>query len=258
MRTTIALALGACFIPALAFAADAPPADAAKTQMLLDFSNYPGTVNAHATAHRRLQNTVADVTVSIELHGHGVAAVQRDLGTKSQALLGFLRAGGTERLQTDTIDVEPQTETDRGHGLPDRIVGYTGTLTVSFRAEVDKLPDLLDGSLAHGANTVGQVTLTPREDEIDAARQALAAEATTLAVRQLDAVAQAAGHKIAGIRSINVDPQQVFYGMPDPDTATMRAEKVPAPGSAAPVPVAVVAGQSDISITVAVTATLDK
>ena len=71
------------------------------------------------------------VSVIIEVHSRTVAAVQRAFGDNSQALLAFLRQGRTERFRTDAVIVEPQSETDR-HGLPDRIVGYNGTLTVSF------------------------------------------------------------------------------------------------------------------------------
>ncbi len=64
-----------------------------------------GLITTHATARRRLPNTVADASVSIEAHGRTVAAVQRTLAENSQTLLAFLRQAGTERLRTNAVNV---------------------------------------------------------------------------------------------------------------------------------------------------------
>ena len=54
------------------------------------------------------------------------------------------------------------------NGAPDRIVGYTGSASISFRTTPDKLGTLLSGSLEHGANTINQTQFSPLESEVDA------------------------------------------------------------------------------------------
>jgi hypothetical protein len=46
---------------------------------------------------------------------------------------------------------------------PDRIVGYTGTASVSFRTTPDNLGTVLGGSLESEANTISQTQFTPTE-----------------------------------------------------------------------------------------------
>src|ERR1700712_3544084 len=91
----------------------------------------PGTITTHATARTRLPNTVADVDVGIDAHGRTVAIVHKTLADGSGAMLAYLRGAGAERLRTEQVAVTPETETDRGAGKPDRIVGYSGHLRVS-------------------------------------------------------------------------------------------------------------------------------
>src|SRR5206468_6940005 len=102
----------------------------------------PGSITTSATARRTLPNTVADVGVGIDAHGRTVAAVHKALADGSGALLAYLRGAGAERLMTEQVAVSPDTETDRGGGRPDRIVGYTGHVRVSFRVPADQLGDV--------------------------------------------------------------------------------------------------------------------
>src|ERR1700680_4673481 len=82
------------------------------------------------------------------------------------------------------------------HGGPDRVVGFTGQVFVSFRTTPDKLGTLLRGGLEHGANSVSQTEFTPLESEIDTARRDLAIEAMKNALARADAIAQAAGQRV--------------------------------------------------------------
>ena len=57
------------------------------------------------------------------------------LGRQAQALLGFLRTQDAERLRTEGTSSEPEIRNQ-----PDRIKGYTGRISVSFRTVPDQLP----------------------------------------------------------------------------------------------------------------------
>ncbi len=204
----------------------------------------PGTITTHATARTHLPNTVADVTIGIEAHARTVGAVHKTLADRSASLLAYLRAQGTERLRTEQVAVTPDTETDRGRGLPDRITGYSGRLRVAFRVSAETLPQALAGVLDNGGNSLDDTTIRPRETEMDAARQQLAAVAVRVAMAQAAAVAQAAGRRLGAVHQIMVDPG---LGLA-PRAAPMFAPRVAM--AAAPAPIATEAGDSEMAATV--------
>ena len=166
-----------------------------------------GKINLEATARKRLPNTVANVVLGIQVEGRTGDAVSGALAQKSQTLLEYLRQQGVERLRTEDVSYQPQVESGRNGG-PDRIVGYSGGASISFRTTPDKLGGVLSGSLDHGANTISQTQFSPQEIEIDTARQDLAIEATKTALARADALARATGLYVARIEQINVASEE--------------------------------------------------
>ena len=171
-----------------------------------------GKINLEATARKRLPNTVVDVTLGIQVEGRNTDAVSKLLAQRSQTLLDYLRQQGVERLRTEDVNFQPQTESVRNG--PDRIVGYTGTASVSFRTTPDKLGTVLGGSLENGANTISQTQFTPTESDIDTARLELTIEATKTALARADAIAQATGLQVVRVEQINVGSEQVVIPRP--------------------------------------------
>ena len=208
-----------------------------------------GLVSTSATAHRRLPNDVADISVGIQTQGVDASSVSRDLAQRSQTLLDWLRTQGAERLATDQISFQPQTHEEKNG--QQKIVGYTGSTTVSFRTTPEKSGAILAGVLDHGANTIQQTSYSPKEEEQDRVRKELAQEATRTAVAQGEAVAQAAGTKVIGIREVNVEPGGIIRPMP-----MMRMAAVN--GMVAAAPMGTEAGEQDISVTVSVKLTVSR
>ena len=209
-----------------------------------------GLVSTSATAHRRLPNTVADVSVGIQTQGTDPASVSRDLAQRSQTLLDWLRGQGADRLATDQISFQPQTHEEKNG--QQKIVGYTGTTSVSFRTTPEKVGAILSGVLDHGANTIQQTSYAPKEEEQDKVRKELAQEATRTAVAQGTAVADAAGTHVIGVREVNVEPSGGFRPTP-----MMRAQSFAMKADAAPA-MAAEAGDQEISVTVSVKLTVSR
>ncbi len=207
-----------------------------------------GIVSTSATAHRRIPNTVVDISVGIQTQGTDVKSVSRDLAQRSQSLLDWLRGQGAERLATDQISFQPQTHEEKNG--QQKIVGYTGSTTVSFRTTPAKAGDILSGVLEHGANTIQQTSYAPSEEEQDKVRKELAQEATHTAVAQAEAVATAAGTHVIGVREVNVEPSGIIRPMPMMRMQAMAAAPAPAMGTEA--------GEQDISVNVAVRLTVTK
>jgi uncharacterized protein len=200
-----------------------------------------GQINLEATARKRLSNTVVDVVLAIQVDGKTGDAVAGALAGRSRTLLDFLRQQGVERLRTEDLNYQPQVESGRNGG-PDRIVGYTGSESVSFRTAPDKLGTLLSASLDHGANTISQTQFSPLESEIDAARQDLAIEATKTALARADALAQATGLRVVRIEQINVGSEE--------NVAPLTYAKAMAPARAAGVETS--SGEQEVSVRVSV------
>lgn len=207
-----------------------------------------GIVSTSATARRRIPNTVADVSVGIQTQGVDAASVSRDLAQRSQTLLDWLRGQGAERLATDQISFQPQTHEEKNG--QQKIVGYTGTTSVSFRTTPEKVGAILSGVLDHGANTIQQTSYAPKEEEQDKLRKELAQEATRTAVAQGNAVAEAAGTRVIGVREVNVEPNGGIRPMPMMRMSMGAATKE--------VPMASEAGEQDISVTVSVRVTVSR
>lgn len=199
-------------------------------------------IHTHATAHTRLPNTVADVSVSIQTDGPTGAIVSKALAEKSQQLLTYLRAQHADRLATEQVSVDPKTHTPKGG--PDQIVGYSGRMNVTFRAPVDKVSQLITDALAHGANTLESVNFQPREEEAEAARRELATEATKTALAQAEAVAKAAGTHVASIHEITVDPNGSITYRPMAMAVRAFSDQKQA------APIATESGDQEVSITV--------
>jgi uncharacterized protein len=194
--------------PAVALAESASPTPASPP-------NNPvaeGKLSLEATTRKRLPNTVADVVLAIQVEGRTVDAVSSQLSQRSHTLLDFLRQQEIERLRTEDVGYEPETEPVRGG--PDQIVGYNGHASMSFRTTPEKLGTLLTGALEHGANRISQTTFSPKETEIDAARQDLAIEATKTALARADAIAQAVGQSVVRVENINVASEEGVVPLP--------------------------------------------
>ena len=207
-----------------------------------------GIVATTATAHRRIPNTVVDVSVGIETQGPDAATVSRDLAQRSQTLLGWLRAQGAERLATEQVSFQPQTHEEKNG--QQKIVGYTGSTTVSFRTTPTKIGEVLSGVLEHGANTIQQTSYAPTEEEGDKVRKELAQEATKSAMEQAEAVAAAANTRVIGVREVNLQPNGFVRPMPMMRAQAMSAAAAPAMGTEA--------GDQDVSVNVSVRLTVSR
>ena len=209
-----------------------------------------GTVSTQVTATRRLPNTAADVSVAVVVHGRLLPEVSADMAKRAGNLLAYLQAQRAGRLRTGDVSLQPDTESVTGK--PDRITGYTGHTTVSFRVTPDVMPAVLAGCLDHGADSLDTVAFTPTEEELEAARRELATEATRTAVAQATAVAEAAGEHVVRLQSVNVGAPN-GYAPPAPRFAvSLRAAAAPA------VAVPALPGDAAISVTVAVQVRIDR
>ena len=205
----------------------------------------------HAEAKHRLPNTVSDASVTVEVHGRELRATAALLARQSQSLLGFLRTQKVDRLQTEAAGFTPELQEVRN--APDRIKGYTGTQTISFRTTPDQLPMLLAGSLDNGATSLSQSGSAPREGEVEAAQGDLVSRAAKSAMARAQAAAAAVGQRVIGVERLEIDPQA---GLGSAPVMASKMLERPAPAPAPPPPIATEAGQATVTATVLLTVRL--
>lgn len=186
---------------------------------------------------------VADVQLGVLVQRTKVRDAQAaaaDLMTKVIAALR--KAGIAEKdIQTSNLSLQPVYDYSTNGSAP-RIVGYqlSNAVTATVR-DLTKLSDAIDGALEAGANTLNGVTF--RVDDPAKAEELARSSAMAAAKAKADALAKAAGVSIIGVASISETssptPVPVYYA----GEAMADAAKAPTP---------VLAGTSDVTVTVSV------
>jgi len=198
------------------------------------------TINTRASASRRLPNSVVDVAVGITASDKAIAGAQRQLAERTANLLGYLRAQHVERLITNSVNVSPQSQSEKNG--PDRIVGYSASTSISFRTGPAAVTEILSGMLSNGADTIGSTSFTATEEQLRVARSELSAEAVRAAIAQANAIAKAAEMHVVAVKTINVQDQGTFH----PGPTNGRAMALIAPKQ----PIDTAAGEQEITVSV--------
>lgn len=199
------------------------------------------TISTRATASKRIPNSAVDVAVGVAASDKDLATVQRQLAQHAASLLAYLRGQKVERLMTSGVNVSPQVQYEKNG--QNRIVGYNGSTSVSFRTTPQKAPETLTGVLTNGANTINSTSFTATEEEIRAAQRELSAEAVRSAIAQASAMAKAAEMHVVAVKSINVENQGSYN--PRPVVFAKMAVEV---AGAAPAPIDTAAGDQDVTV----------
>ncbi|MEO0351739.1 MAG: SIMPL domain-containing protein [Cyanobacteria bacterium P01_A01_bin.15] len=140
--------------------------------------------------------TLARVQLGVTAQGETAETVQQDIARRSTAVIELLRSQPIDKLQTTGIRLNPQYNYD---GNRPRIVGYTGSNTVSFQIPTDRVGTLLDDAIAAGANQINSVSFVAADEALDAARDTALQNATSDAQTQADVV----------LRSLNLSAQEI-------------------------------------------------
>ncbi|MEM9165002.1 MAG: SIMPL domain-containing protein [Cyanobacteria bacterium P01_F01_bin.4] len=150
--------------------------------------------------------TLAQVQLGVEAQGETAEAVQQEIAQRSSAVIELLRSQNVDKLQTTGIRLNPQYNYD---GDRPRIVGYTGSNTVSFQMPTDQVGTLLDDVIAAGANQINNVSFVATDDALDAARDTALQGATADAQAQANVVLDSlnlSAQEIVGIQVNNANP----------------------------------------------------
>jgi uncharacterized protein len=137
-----------------------------------------------------IPTTRTQVRLGVERQGIDATIVQREVATRSDALVKFLRSRSVEKLETTGLNLQPNYSYNNNQ---QKLVGYTGTNIVSFQIETAKVGDLLDEAVKVGATRIDSVSFTAGNEAIATARQTALVRATEQARQQAIVVLQSLG-----------------------------------------------------------------
>jgi len=102
------------------------------------------------------------------VQGKTARQVQTEVARRSSAVVDLLRSRNVEKLETTGIRLNP-TYTNTNNSQ--RIAGYVGTNTVSFRIDTDKAGNILDAAVTAGATRIDGISFVATERALAAAQK---------------------------------------------------------------------------------------
>ena len=172
------------------------PVSAAEHQQVLQ------TLTVTGQGIERISTTLTLVRLGVEVQGKTAADVQAKVARQSSAVVTLLQQNNVEKLQTTGIRLTPNyTYNDRVQ----RLVGYTGTNTVSFRIPTSQVGSLIDRAVQAGATRIDGISFTATDEAIEEAKQEALRQATANAQKQAQTVLDSLNLTSRGIVSIQID-----------------------------------------------------
>lgn len=185
------------------------------------------TLTVTGQGMERIPTTLTQVELGVQIEGNTAEKVYQEVAQNISRVVDFLRSQKVERLQTQSISLQPNYKYDNNQRL---LIGYIGSNTVSFRLPTDKVGSLLDEAVKAGATQINNVSFTATEEAISNAQKEALRQATTDAQQQANAVLEALGFTAQEIVSISVNganpPQPKIMGA----TRAMAQDSMPVMG----------------------------
>jgi uncharacterized protein len=150
----------------------------------------------------QVPTTITQVQLGVEIKGETAEQVQQQVAQKSSAVIEFLRSRQVEELQTTGVSLQPIYDYKNDDN---KLIGYIGTNTVSFRLQTDNMGNLLDEAVRAGATKIDSLSFTAEENAIAEAQKQALRKATENAKQQADAVLETLNLRSQEIVGIQVN-----------------------------------------------------
>lgn len=199
-------------------------------------------ISVQGTAEAKVLPDQAELTLGVETRAETAEDAERINAQASDAVIDALIKAGVRKadIQTSYYYLQPQVDY-REYGAAE-VLGYIATHTLLIETEnLDNVGALIDAAVNAGANQVQGVQFTLSEQAQAQAYRDILGEATKDAQAKADAIAQALGVAITGVKTASTDYAFMpKFAMAEAafDGAASRAEILP--------------GEVDVSATITV------
>lgn len=169
------------------------------------------TITVTGQGKEIIPTTLTQVQLGVEIKGKTAEEVQQEVAKRTTAVVELLRSRQVEKLQTTGIQLQPAYDYSNNQ---QRLVGYIGTNTVSFRFPTEQVGSLLDEAVRVGATRIDSVSFTASDNAISTAQKQALRLATQDAQAQADAVLETLNLTRQEVVSIQVDGANTPPPMP--------------------------------------------
>ena len=168
-------------------------------------------------------------------------------------VIDALKATGIKDNETSTssFSISPNYNYSQpSSATASRITGFTVSNTIQIQStNINNTSKWIDTAISAGANTVDRIDFALSDKKLEETKNTLIKQAMQDARAKADIVASAAGMKIAGIRSINLNDLAIQPPFP-PAPIPLTKQSLATAEQARPTPV--ISGQEEVSINIAV------
>ncbi len=161
-------------------------------------------LNVSGTGSVALPVSYAKITLSVSAVDRSAAAAQANTAKRADQLVTMLQKERVGKLQTESISLRIQSRQPKNGA---RITEYRSMNRLSFRVPVARAGELLDKSVAAGADLIRSVELRPDDEAAKEARKQAMAAAAVDARDKADVVLSALGLRAKQIVQIDVNYQ---------------------------------------------------
>ena len=132
-----------------------------------------------------IPTSLTQIRLGVEIKGKTATEVQQQVAQKTAAVVALLKSRNVEKLQTTGINLNPNYSYQNN---VQRLDGYIGTNTISFRIDTQKAGNILDEAVKAGATRIDGISFIASDSAITEARQQALRAATQDAQKQADTV----------------------------------------------------------------------
>lgn len=148
------------------------------------------TITVTGEGIENIATSKAIVRLGVEVQGKEAGKVQREVASRSDAVVKFLRSRQVEKLETTGISLQPNYDYSNNQR---RLISYIGANLISFQIDIAEAGSLIDEAVKVGATRIDGVSFTAGESAIADAQRTALIKATEQAREKATIVLQALG-----------------------------------------------------------------
>ena len=216
-------------------------------------TNASNTLSLTGTATTMIKPDKVTVSLGVETTNKTAdAALAANSKTMNQ-VIDALKGAGVKDNETSTssFSISPNYNySQSSSSTPSRITGFTVSNSIQIQStNINNTSKWIDTAISAGANTVDRIDFALSDKKLEETKNTLIKQAMQDARAKADIVASAAGMKVVGIRSINLN--ELAIQPPFPPTPIPSAKQSLATAEQAR-PTPVISGQEAVSTNIIV------
>jgi uncharacterized protein len=223
------------------------------TQNITTTNDATNTLSLIGTATTAVKPDKVTVSLGVETTNKTADAALAANSKIMNQVIDALKAAGVKDNETSTssFSISPNYNySQQPSSTASRITGFTVSNSIQIQSTIinDNTSKWIDTAIAAGANTVDRIDFALSDKKLEETKANLIKQAMQDAKAKADTVASAAGMKVVGIRSINLN-ELAIQPPPIPSPIALAKQSLAAT-EARPTPI--ISGQEEVTTNIAV------